>query len=156
MKNFQEDIYEEPDEEEVWFQKSWYHTFINKANKYNHHNNEYQEQPLKINWKFPRRHLWGRSVISKKLISHFDMNVFPRVLSILSQQLFLKLQQKNLHRQRFTEWKTALIPQHLLSRMLSIIFRFSCFFQQVSWSPFNVLSPIIWWNLLVELNVSCR
>ena len=65
--------------------------------------NEYQEQPLKINEKFPRRHLWGRSVISKKLISHFHMNVFPRVVSTLSQQLLLKLQQKNLHRQKFTE-----------------------------------------------------
>ena len=93
---------------------------------------EYQEQPQKINDNFPRRHLRGRSVISKKSISHFHMNVFPRVVSMLSQQLFLKLQQKNLHRQKFTQWKTTLIPQHLLSRMLSIIFRFSCFFQQVS------------------------
>ena len=93
--------------------------------------NEYQEQPPKINEKFPRRHLWGRSVISKKLISHFHMNVFPRVVSTLSQQLLLKLQQKNLHRQKFTEWKTSvLIPQYLLSRMLSIIFRFSCFFSK--------------------------
>ena len=104
---------------------------------------ENQEQPQKINENFPRRHLRGRSVIAKKSISHFHMNVFPRVVSMLSQQLFLKLQQKNLHRQKFTQWKTTLIPQHLLSRMLSIIFRFSCFFQQVSWSYFNVLSHII-------------
>ena len=104
---------------------------------------EYQEQPQKINENFPRRHLRGRSVTSKKSISHFHMNVFPKVVSMLSQQLFLKLQQKNLHRQKFTQWKTTLIPQHLLSRMLSIIFRFSCFFQQVSWSHFNVLSHII-------------
>ena len=104
---------------------------------------ENQEQPQKINENFPRRHLRGRSVIAKKSISHFHMNVFPRVVSMLSQQLFLKLQQKNLHRQKFTQWKITLIPQHLLSRMLSIIFRFSCFFQQVSWSHFNVLSHII-------------
>ena len=99
---------------------------------------ENQEQPQKINENFPRRR-----VIAKKSISHFHMNVFPRVVSMLSQQLFLKLQQKNLHRQKFTQWKTTLIPQHLLSRMLSIIFRFSCFFQQVSRSHFNVLSHII-------------
>ena len=80
-------------------------------------------------------------MISKKLISLFHMNVFPRVVSILSQKLFLiKLQQINLHRQKFTKWNTASVPQHLLSRMLSIIFRFSCFFQQVWWSHFNVLS----------------
>ena len=104
---------------------------------------EYQEQPQKINERFPRRPPWGRSLISKNLISHFHMNVFPRVVSILLRMLFLKLQQKNIHRQKFTEWKTALIPQHLLSRMLFIIFRFCCFFQQVSWSHFNVLSHII-------------
>ena len=139
MRNFQEDIYEEPDVEEVWFQKSWYHTFNNKANQYNHHNKWIPGTTQKINEKFPRKHLWGRSVISKKLIPHFHMNVFPRVVSILSRQLFLKLQQKNLHRQKFTKWKTALIPQPLLSRMFS----FSCFFQKVSWSHFNFLSHII-------------
>ena len=101
--------------------------------------NKCHEQPQKINEKFLRKHLWGRSVISKKLIPHFHMNVFPRVVSILSRQLFLKLQQKNLHRQKFTKWKTALIPQPLLSRMFS----FSCFFQKVSWSHFNFLSHII-------------
>ena len=51
--------------------------------------NQYQEQPQKINERFPRRPLWRRSVISKKLISHFHMNVFPRVVSILSQKFFL-------------------------------------------------------------------
>ena len=101
--------------------------------------NKCHEQPQKINEKFLRKHLWGRSVISKKLIPHFHMNVFPRVVLILPQQLFLKLQQKNLHRQKFTKWKTALLPQHLLSRM----FNFSRFFQKVSWSHFNLLSHII-------------
>ena len=83
---------------------------------------EYQEQPPKINEKFPRRHLWGGSVTSKMLISHFNLYVFPRVISILSQQLFFKLQQKNLQGWKFAEWKSTLIPQNLLSRMLSIIF----------------------------------
>ena len=39
---------------------------------------------------------------TKKLISHFDMNVFPRVVWILSQltAFVLKLQQKNLRGQK--------------------------------------------------------
>ena len=34
-------------------------------------------------------------MISKKLISHFQINVFPKVVLILPQKLFLKLQVKN-------------------------------------------------------------
>ena len=63
---------------------------------------------------------------------------------------------KNLHEQKPTEWKTALIPQHLLGkicRMMSIIFshRFSRFFQQVLWSHSRVLSYIIQWYLGAEI-----
>ena len=47
--------------------------------------NEYQEQLLTIIEKFPRRQLRGGHVISEKLISHFDMNVFPKVVWILLQ-----------------------------------------------------------------------
>ena len=61
-------------------------------------------------------------MISKKLMLHFNQNVFLRVAWILSQitAFVLKLQQKNL--QNSTIWKTTLIPQYLLTRMLSIIF----------------------------------
>ena len=52
------------------------------------------------------------------------MNFFPQVVWILSQlaAFVLKLQQKNLLGQKSTVWKTALVPQHLLTRMLSTIF----------------------------------
>ena len=61
-------------------------------------------------------------MISKKLMLHFNQNVFLRVAWILSQitAFVLKLQQKNL--QNSAIWKTTLIPQYLLTRMLSIIF----------------------------------
>ena len=74
-------------------------------------------------------------MISKKLISDFDLNVFLVVVWILSQltAFVLKLQQKNLHGQKSAIWKTALIPQYLPTRMLSIIFSCGFFhiFQQV-------------------------
>ena len=55
-------------------------------------------------------------MILKKLISHFDVNVFPRVVWILSQPtaFLLKLQQKNLRGQKCIACKTALVPQYLL------------------------------------------
>ena len=61
-------------------------------------------------------------MISKKLMLHFNQNVFLRVAWILSQitAFVLKLQQKNL--QNSTIWKTTLIPHYLRTRMLSIIF----------------------------------
>ena len=46
--------------------------------------NKYQEQPPTIIEKFTRKQLSGRSVIPKKLIAHFDMNIFSRVVWILS------------------------------------------------------------------------
>ena len=63
-------------------------------------------------------------MISKKLISRFDLDVFTIVVSISSEVIafVLKLQQKNLHGHKSTIWETALIPQYLLTRMLSIIF----------------------------------
>ena len=63
-------------------------------------------------------------MISNKLISHFDMNVFPRVVWTLLQltAFVLKLQQKNVRGKKAIVWKTALIPQYFLSRMWSIIF----------------------------------
>ena len=61
--------------------------------------------------------MWGTSVTSKKLISHFDLNVFSRVVWILSQftAFALKLQQKKLHGRKSTAWSTALITQYLLN-----------------------------------------
>ena len=74
-------------------------------------------------------------MISKNLISHFHMNVFSRVVWILSQltAFVLKPQQKNVPGQKSIVWKTALVPQYLLTRMLFIIFScdFFCYFQQV-------------------------
>ena len=63
-------------------------------------------------------------MISKKLISHFDLNVFYRVVLIFSQlaTFVLKFQQKNFHGEKSTVWKSVLIPQYLLTRVLSIIF----------------------------------
>ena len=63
-------------------------------------------------------------MISKKLILHFDLNVFWRVVWIFSQltTFVLKFQQKNFHGQKSTVCKTALIPQYLLTRMVSILF----------------------------------
>ena len=52
--------------------------------------NEHQEQPLKIIGKYPTRQVWGGTVI--EWTSHFDMNVFPRVVWILSQVTSLDLQ----------------------------------------------------------------
>ena len=67
-------------------------------------------------------------MISKKLRSHFDMNVFPKVVWMLSQltAFVLKLPQKNLDGQKSTVSKAVIIPQNSLTRMLSIIF--SCAF----------------------------
>ena len=63
------------------------------------------------------------------------MDVFPRVVWIMSQltAFVLKLQQKNLHGQKSIVWKTALLPQYLLTRMWSFIFSsdFFCYFQQI-------------------------
>ena len=65
-------------------------------------------------------------MISKKLISHFDLNVFWTVAWIFSQlaTFVLKFQQKNFHGQKSTVWKTVLIPQYLLTRMLDGFFHF--------------------------------
>ena len=67
-------------------------------------------------------------MISKKLRSHFDLNVSPKVVWMLSQltAFVLKLPQKNLDGQKSTVSKAVIIPQNLLTRMLSIIF--SCAF----------------------------
>ena len=74
------------------------------------------EQPSTMIEKFPRRQLWKRCAISKKLISHFDPNVFSIVVWILSQLtvFVLKLRQKSLHEQKSTVWKTALMLQYYL------------------------------------------
>ena len=63
-------------------------------------------------------------MISKKLVSYFDLNVFQRVVWMLSQltAFVLKLRPENLHGQKSTDWKTAIILQYLLTRKLSIIF----------------------------------
>ena len=68
-------------------------------------------------------------MISKKLISHSDMNVFLRVVWMLSQltTFVLKLQQKNLRGQKSILWKTVLVPQYFLTGMLSIIFNCELF-----------------------------
>ena len=51
----------------------------------------------------------GRKCDFKRLISYFNVNVFPRVVWILSQltAFVLKLQQKNLSGQKSIVWKTA-------------------------------------------------
>ena len=53
---------------------------------------------------------YEEEAIPKKLISHFDMNIFQKVVWILSQLIAfnLKLQQKNLRGQKSIVWKTAL------------------------------------------------
>ena len=63
-------------------------------------------------------------MISKKLISHFDMNILLRVVWILLQltAFVLELQQKNLRGQKSVIWKAASEPQYLLTRIWSIIF----------------------------------
>ena len=63
-------------------------------------------------------------MISKKFVSYLDLNVFQRVVWMLSQltAFVLKLRQENLHGQKSTVWKTAIILQYLLTRKLSIIF----------------------------------
>ena len=83
-------------EVEVWFQKSWYHTFT-----------------------------W----------------MFSWVLFWYWQIFFLKRQQKDVHGQKSTEWKPTLMPQYLLSTILSIIFNCGlfCFFQHVLQQ-----FPLIW------------
>ena len=65
-----------------------------------------------------------------------DLNVFPRVVWILSQlaAFVLKPQQKNFPWTK-VYYKTALVPQYLLTSMLSILFscEFFCYLQQVRW-----------------------
>ena len=78
--------------------------------------NIYQAQPLKIVEKLPRRQLQEGSVISKKLISHFDVNVYAGIVWILKQ--FKAFVLKNLIEWESAEWKPALISQYLLSRIL--------------------------------------
>ena len=46
------------------------------------------------------------------------MNVSLRVIPILLQQIFLKLQQKNLQGRKFTEWETALKVQSRIPEFL--------------------------------------
>ena len=71
------------------------------------------EQPPTIrgdnNREIPKKTTMRRKCDFKRLISHFDMNVFRRVVWILSQltAFVLKLQQKNLRGQKSIVWKTA-------------------------------------------------
>ena len=69
-------------------------------------------------------------MISSKLISHFDMNVFPRVVWIL---LIVETSAEKSPWKTSIVWKTALVPQYLLTRMWSIIFscEFFRYFEQV-------------------------
>ena len=55
-------------------------------------------------------------MISKKLISHFDVNVYAGIVWILKQ--FKAFVLKNLIEQESAKWKPALIPRYLLSRIL--------------------------------------
>ena len=85
---------------------------------------EYQEQPPTIIEKFARRQLWGGIWFQKSWYHSLAWIFFPRVVWILSQLTasVLKLQQQNVLGQKSTVWKTALVPQYLLSGMLSTIF----------------------------------
>ena len=82
------------------------------------------------------------------------MDVFPRVVWMLSQltAFALKLQQKNLHGQKSTVWTTVLIPQNLLTRMLSIIF--SCEFFSLFSANLVVVSIIQ--TLMVERHYTLK
>ena len=72
-----------------------------------------QEEPSTMIENFPRRQLWGGCAISKKLILHFDQNVFSIIVCILSQLIALV---EKFPWTKSTVWKTALIPQYLLTR----------------------------------------
>ena len=81
----------------------------------------YQKQPQILNKKSRRMHLWGGSVISKKLISHFDINVFQRVLSILAKQLFKKFNRKiSMNEHLPTEKMQYLNPTNIASLLLEV------------------------------------
>ena len=86
-------------------------------------------------------------------MSHFGMNVFPRVVWILSQltAFVLKLQQKNLHGQKSTVWKTALeLNIYLLECCLlypAVIF-FAIFRKSDSDFHCNGLSRCVFTNIL--------
>ena len=79
------------------------------------------------------------------------MDVFPRVVWIMSQltAFVLKLQQKNLHGQKSIVWKTALLPQYLLTRMWSFIFScdffllFSANLMVIDGKPISVFTNIM-------------
>ena len=132
MRSPQEDIYEEPDEEDVWFQKSWYHIFNYKADKYNNHKKWIPGTTPENKWEIPKKTSMRKKYDFKKADITLSNKCFPKSCFDIVTEAFFKTSGKKLHRQKFTEWKTSLIPQHLLGRILSIIFRFSCFFQQVS------------------------
>ena len=53
----------------------------------------------------------------KKFEITLSQKCFPGSYFDTVRTSFLKFQQQNLHGQKFTEWKTALIPQHLIGRM---------------------------------------
>ena len=77
MKNSQEDIYEEPDEEEMGFQKSWYHTFNNKANKYNNHNKSIPGTTPENKWEIPKKTSMKKKCDFKKVDITLSHECFP-------------------------------------------------------------------------------
>ena len=83
------------------------------------------------------------------------MNVFPRIVWILSQltAFVLKFQQKNLRGQKSIVWKTALVPLYLLTRIWSIIFscKFFRYFQQAFNSSAQLKDRELWMLVLFLL-----
>ena len=89
------------------------------------------------NNEIPKKTTMRRNCDFKKVDITLSHECFPEsCLDVVTTYSFcLKLQQKNLRVQKSIVWKIVLVPQYLLTRMLSIIFscEFFHYFQQVRW-----------------------
>ena len=81
--------------------------------------NEYQEQPPTIIEKFPKRQLWGGSVISKVDIILWHECFIENCLDIVTTYSFyFETSAENVRGQKSIIWKIALVSQCFLTRML--------------------------------------
>ena len=109
--------------------------------------NEYEKKPLTTIEKFPKGQLWGGSVFSKELISHFDMKVFPRVVWILFWNFSRNISvDKNLLYGKLSKYLSIYL---LESCILYSAVNFFRYFQQILWwFPLQWVINIVFTNIM--------